>query len=70
MPVAIRDEQESDRDTIWQVNGKAFGGDTDANLVNALRDSGHSDASLLAETEGQIVGHILFSRVFVTVRRV
>ena len=41
----------------------AFPTDAEARLVDQLRASGHAPVSLVAETEGQIVGHILFSPV-------
>ena len=59
----IRPETAEDRAAIWQVNQQAFGGDDEANLVNALRDGGFVEVSLVAETDGKVVAHILFSRV-------
>ena len=41
----------------------AFGGDDEANLVDDLREGGFVEVSLVAELDGQVVGHILFSRV-------
>ncbi|MEZ5944920.1 MAG: N-acetyltransferase [Planctomycetaceae bacterium] len=63
MSVAIRPEAEQDREAIWNVNQAAFEGDDEANLVDALRDGGFVEVSLVAEVDGKIVGHILFSRV-------
>lgn len=64
----IRPETAEDRAAIWQVNQQAFGGDDEANLVDALRDGGFVEVSLVAETDGQVVGHILFSRVTINTK--
>ena len=63
MNVEIRAEADQDRESIRQVNQQAFGGDDEANLVDSLRDRGFVEISLVAETDGQVVGHILFSKV-------
>ncbi|MCO6455519.1 MAG: N-acetyltransferase [Pirellulaceae bacterium] len=63
MSAAIRPEAEQDRAAVWSVNQAAFEGDAEANLVDALRDGGFAQVSLVAEVDGEIVGHILFSRV-------
>jgi len=59
----IRKEKESDIEKIWKVNAEAFESEAEANLVNALRDSGISFISLVAEENKEIVGHILFTPV-------
>jgi len=59
----IREEQPSDIEKIWEVNSEAFASEAEANLVNALRISGCTYVSLVAETENKIVGHILFTPV-------
>jgi putative acetyltransferase len=59
--IHIRRETETDRDAVWRVNREAFGQDEEANLVNALRDGNFARLSLVAEVNGQVVGHILFS---------
>ena len=59
----VRKEKDSDKDNIWKVNAEAFETEAEANLVNALRDSGISFISLLAEEDEEIVGHILFTPV-------
>jgi putative acetyltransferase len=61
--VTVRHEAEHDRVAIWNVNKAAFEGDDEANLVDALRVGGFVEVSLVAEMDGEIVGHILFSRV-------
>lgn len=63
MNITIRPESIEDLQSIWHVNQAAFAGDPEANLVDALRDGGFVDVSLVAEVNGKVVGHILFSRV-------
>jgi putative acetyltransferase len=57
----IRPEATADHDAIGHVNNLAFGQDAEARLVDALRDGGYVRASLVADKDGQIVGHILLS---------
>ncbi len=59
----IRKEKNSDIEKIWKVNAEVFETNTEANLVNALRDSGIPFISLVAEEGEEIVGHILFTPV-------
>lgn len=61
MNLLIRPETSADHESIRHVNRLAFGQDNEARLVDALRDGGHVQVSLVAEQAGQIVGHILFS---------
>lgn len=61
MRTTIRPESPADLDAIRQVNCLAFGQDDETRLVDALRDGGFVRVSLVAEQDGQIVGHILFS---------
>lgn len=63
MTSEIRAETASDIQAIWNLNRAAFGTDAEANLVDALRDGGYVDVSLVAEANGEIVGHILFSHL-------
>jgi putative acetyltransferase len=60
---AIRKENAADIPAIRQVNERAFEQPTEASLVDALRANGKASISLVAESEGLIVGHILFSPV-------
>ncbi|HEX8199789.1 MAG TPA: N-acetyltransferase [Isosphaeraceae bacterium] len=57
----IREETADDHSTIREVNRLAFGRDDEGRLVDALRDGGFAKISRVAEVDGQIVGHILFS---------
>ena len=63
MNVLIRPESVADHEAVRHVNRLAFGRDAEARLVDALRDGGYVRVSLVAEMEGQVVGHILFSDV-------
>ena len=44
----IRKEKDNDKDKIWKVNAEAFETEVEANLLNALRDSGTPFISLVA----------------------
>lgn len=59
----IRYEQPGDREIIREVNLQAFETETEANLVDALRNTGVELISLVAEENGEVIGHILFSPV-------
>ena len=56
----IRYEIEKDQNSIRELNVCAFPTDAEANLVDLLR-SKTDCISLVAESDGLIVGHILFS---------
>jgi putative acetyltransferase len=47
------------------VNASAFGRPAEAQIVEALRVNGKVVLSLVAELEGRIVGHALFSRAYI-----
>lgn len=57
----IRPETAGDYDAIREVNCLAFEQDAEARLVDALRDGGYVRSSLVAEKDGRVIGHILFS---------
>ncbi len=57
----IRAEQENDIPAIRQVHKAAFETDVEAALVDALRGRVDPLISLVAEDQGEVVGHILFS---------
>ncbi|MFK8114772.1 MAG: GNAT family N-acetyltransferase [Rubripirellula sp.] len=63
MSVTIRNECNSDQALIFQLNQSAFGGDDEANLVDSLRDGGFVTLSMVAVVNGQLVGHLLFSKL-------
>lgn len=63
-PTVIRVEQPGDIPHIRDVVAHAFGQRTEADLVDRLRADGDALVSLVAVAErGELVGHILFSRL-------
>ncbi len=66
MPLIVREETPADVAAIHGVNASAFETDAEARLVDALRDNGALTLSLVAELDGEVVGHIAFSPVVVT----
>ena len=61
----VREEQPGDRPQVRKVHEAAFGRRDEADLVDSLWQEGVVLLSLVAEMDGQIVGHILFSRMTV-----
>jgi putative acetyltransferase len=59
----IRSEEVGDWAAVHAVNVSAFETSAEANLVDALRTQAEPIISLVAEDEGSIVGHIMFSPV-------
>jgi putative acetyltransferase len=57
----IRNEAEGDVPAIRAVHASAFPTDSESRLADRLRAAGRARVSLVAEVEGQIVGHILFT---------
>jgi putative acetyltransferase len=47
--------------SVRTVNEAAFGSSEEADLVDTLRARGDALISLVAEIDGSIVGHIMFS---------
>ncbi len=58
-----RDETREDVAAVERVVAAAFGRAAEAALVAALRRSGDAVISLVAEDNGEIVGHVMFSRL-------
>ena len=58
-----------ERAGIRAVNRAAFGRPDEADLVDQLRGEEHALISLVAELEGSIAGHILFSRMWIRTSR-
>lgn len=58
----IRVEKSKDHQAVYALNRAAFGGEDEAKLVNNLR-SDPSYISLVAESNGAVIGHIAFSAV-------
>jgi len=61
--IEVRHEKPEDYDAIRHVNELAFKGKSEADLVDALRDSGEYIISMVAIQDDKVVGHILFSPV-------
>ncbi len=71
MNISIRNEQPSDIPHIFKLTQAAFkdieySSHTEQFIVNALRSSQQLTISLVAEYEGQIIGHIAFSPVSIS----
>lgn len=61
--VTIRAEKPGDAQAIHALHHAEFKGNAEADLVDELRESGETVLSLVAEEDGKIVGHILYSRL-------
>lgn len=61
--IVFRKEQPGDEEGIRHLNEEAFGQTTEADLVDALRGRGACRVSLVADEDGLIIGHILFTPV-------
>ena len=61
----IRHETQADYDAVRHINEAAFDTSAEAKLVDALRVSVESYISLVAERDGEVLGHILFTPVTV-----
>jgi len=69
--ILIRDETKDDIDVISTVTAAAFetleiSSHTEQFIVEALRSAGVLSLSLVAELDGQVVGHIAFSPVTIS----
>lgn len=64
--LAIRTAKPGDRAAIYAVEERAFGQKDEADLVEKIVADGDAVLELVAEEEGSIVGHILFSRLTIT----
>ena len=62
----LRPETPRDHDAVGEVHRLAFGRPHEARLVELIRASEHHvpGLSIVAEEEGKVVGHILFSYVW------
>jgi len=61
----VRPETPSDYEAIGELLRSAFGGAEESELVRSLRASDNyvPDLALVAEEEGKVVGHIVFSYI-------
>ena len=63
--ITIRGEETRDIDQVRALNLAAFEGGPEAGLVDTLRRSCVDHVSLVADDNGRVVGHILFTPVIV-----
>lgn len=63
--LTIRPETPSDHSSVRTVNEHAFERTAEADLVDVLRETAETYLSLVADDEGEVVGHIFFSPVSV-----
>ena len=61
--MVIREETPADGSAVRSLVIAAFDQRVEADLVDALRDSGDVVISLVAERDGRIVGHIVLSKL-------
>jgi putative acetyltransferase len=61
----VRLERATDRLAVRAVNEATFGRPAEADLVENLQREGEALASFVAESNQQIIGHILFTRVVI-----
>ena len=59
----IRKEEERDFEEIKKINDISFGGEFEGKLVANLRAGKNFILSLVAEKDGEIIGHIMYSRI-------
>lgn len=59
--IAIRDVHPGDAAAVRRVEQAAFGRNHEAELVDRLRADGDAQVELVADADGEVVGHILFS---------
>ena len=69
--VVIRSERDADANAIAEVTAAAFknlevSNQTEQFIIEALRSAGALKLSLVAELDGQVIGHIAFSPVSIS----
>ena len=64
--IAVRPETPEDIAAIYWVEEQAFSRPGEAQLVDLLRAAGKATISLVAEIDGVLAGHVLFSPVAIT----
>ena len=63
--ITIRIERPQDAVQVRTVDERAFGRAAEADIVDKLRGACEDSASLVAEEDGDVVGHVLFSPAIV-----
>jgi putative acetyltransferase len=61
----VREERPDERSLVRSINEAAFGRPDEAELVERLRNENAVLASLVAVLDSELVGHILFSRMWI-----
>lgn len=69
LDLMIRIEVPSDAPAIRELNRKAFGRETEAALVDALRENAKFMLSLVACVNGKVIGHLLFTEMLGATQR-
>lgn len=66
----VRGEKNADLDTITEIYRLAYGREDEGNFINAIRKtkSYEKGFSLIAEKDGAALGHVMFSKGFITHR--
>lgn len=61
----IRQETSEDHHTVYEINHLAFGQENESRLIEKIRkgETFVPELSLVAEEDGKVIGHILFSKV-------
>jgi putative acetyltransferase len=63
--IEIREERPDDVAAVRELNRRAFGQDQESNIVDALRANGAALLSLVATVDDRVVGHIMYSPLFI-----
>ena len=63
--IEVRPEEPRDAVRVFEINRRAFETEVEAKLVDVLRSQVDRLISLVAELDGEVVGHILFTPVTV-----
>ena len=66
MNLVIRSETAKDVDSIRSVNDLAFEQDAEGKLVDELRGGDFVVLSMVAELDGKVIAHILYSKLLIT----
>ncbi len=63
--IEIRPERQGDEEAIAEVNRLAFDGEEEVGIIAGIRGSEFfiPELSLVAESDGRIIGHIMFSLI-------
>ncbi|MEW6400901.1 MAG: N-acetyltransferase, partial [Chloroflexota bacterium] len=63
MNITIRPETPEDYEAVRKIVTSSFPSEAEARLIDMLRANGRAIVSLVAEQQGLVIGHILFSPV-------